>query len=347
MGYIPSNIVDYLATLDCREVAGKLNIAVDRHFKAFCFKHTEKNPSLSFRKDGSFWFCFSCREGGNAISLVEKYFNIDFQEACVVLGQLYNINIPIDQEQKSRIKQLRYRSQRKPALLTNKSHFNPLISEWLVDNAGLSELAKNFLFKERKLSPNVIGTLKIKSVTDSVRLVNSLRSCFPDQELEECGIIKNTSYGKYPAFFTPCLLIPYYNEKGNLSGLQTRYLGTNEKAPRFQFIGDTRPSMFNAQIISSMCYGETLHIAEGVTDCLALLSSGYKAIAIPSATNIPEECLDRLTDFQCVYCMDRDTAGEKAFRALRSLILIRRGRFQLFDYPNGFKDYGEYYKSIK
>lgn len=75
---------------------------------------------------------------------------------------------------------------------------------------------------------------------------------------------------------------------GGLIGLQSRYLGENKEVPRFQFVSAQKTRLFNLPILGSMKDGEDLYISEGITDCLALLSSGKKAVAIPSATILPQ-----------------------------------------------------------
>ncbi|WP_213065500.1 toprim domain-containing protein, partial [Acinetobacter baumannii] len=49
--------------------------------------------------------------------------------------------------------------------------------------------------------------------------------------------------------------------------------------------------LFNLPVLNTMSRGDRLYISEGITDCLALLSNGLKAVAIPSATILPLEDL--------------------------------------------------------
>ena len=86
----------------------------------------------------------------------------------------------------------------------------------------------------------------------------------------------------YFYFYTPCLLFPYYDQDGSLIGVQSRYLGTNEKAPRFQFMSSQKTRLYNLPILNCLDRGDKLYISEGITDCLALLSDGLKAVAIPA-----------------------------------------------------------------
>ena len=91
--------------------------------------------------------------------------------------------------------------------------------------------------------------------------------------------------------------------------------------------------------------GEDLWIAEGCSDCWALLSSGKKAIAIPSATLLRETDLEslnpKLSTLNLHMFPDADLPGEKLYLQLKTLYpeIIRH------TLPTSHKDYSEYYAS--
>lgn len=92
---------------------------------------------------------------------------------------------------------------------------------------------------------------------------------------------------------------------------------------------------------------ENLYISEGVSDCLALLSTGYNAIAIPSASNLPLKDIRNLIKYNLIMCADHDLAGERAYETLRYHVIRMGGKIHRLEYPENFKDYGEYHKSTK
>lgn len=144
-------------------------------------------------------------------------------------------------------------------------------------------------------------------------------------------------------FYTPCLLFPYYDQDGSLIGIQSRYLGTNEKAPRFQFMSSQKTRLYNLPILNSLNRGDKLYISEGITDCLALLSDGLNAVAIPSATILPLEDLILLKNYELHMYPDRDEAGQKAFMALRRFFINHYSTVRAEALPEGVKDYCDYY----
>lgn len=342
MPYLPSGIIHTLDQLNIEDVARSLGLHVSRH-ETTCFMHDDRRPSLKFHKNGHLWKCFVCDKGGGPINLVMQFFKIDYIEACRWLCNRYGIYIPDNEPRQRVLPPLKEYNHYKP----HQSCFNVEIGEWLISNAVLSDKARSFLFDERKLNEDIVNNLNIKSISDSRRLVEALRSCYTDEELVSAGYIKIYDHGVYLRLFTPCLLLPYYDLNNNLSGIQTRYLGDMTNAPRFQFIAGFKPSVFNMSIIRNMVKGENLYISEGVTDCLALMSSGYKAIAVPSASNLPIDDMRTLCKFNLIVSVDRDEAGERAFDTLSYHIVKMGGRISRLGFPTNFKDYGEFYSASR
>ena len=129
----------------------------------------------------------------------------------------------------------------------------------------------------------------------------------------------------------------------DLVGVQSRYLGSNEKAPRFQFMSSQKTRLYNLQIINSLKRGDKLYVSEGITDCLALLSDGLNAVAIPSATILPLEDLVMLKNYDLHMYPDQDEAGQKAFIALRRFFVNHYSMVKAEVLPEGVKDYCDFY----
>ena len=167
----------------------------------------------------------------------------------------------------------------------------------------LSERAKRFLFDERRINPQVVASLGISSIDTPVPMTSDVSG---------------------PWFNAPALLLPYRNIDGLLTSVQARWLGSREEAKhrgigRFQFPKGSRCTMFNKPMLTTVRQGEELWVAEGVSDCLALLSWGKKAIAIPSATLLTADDAALLKGHNLHMAPDQDRAGESLFLKLREL----------------------------
>ena len=120
--------------------------------------------------------------------------------------------------------------------------------------------------------------------------------------------------------------------------------------PRFRFPRGSQCGIYNLPVLNLLKPGEPLYIAEGCSDCWALLSSGHKAIAIPSATLLTREVVEQLSGLNSsphgeagrgllhMY-PDNDVPGERLFLQLKE-VLPSLQRHQL---PPGCKDYSEFY----
>ena len=190
----------------------------------------------------------------------------------------------------------------------------------LVAQPVLTEEARKFLFEERKLNPRVI---------------------------DWCGISSTHTD----------LIIPYFGIDGNLIGMQWRYLGSDKSKPRFRFPRGSQCGIYNLPVLKQLREGEPLFICEGASDCWAMLSSGHKAIAIPSATLLNRKDIELLrttlntqhsplnTQHSPLHMFpDNDEPGERLFLQLRDL-LPQIVRHQL---PADCKDFSEaYLKKLK
>ena len=339
--FIPQNIIDDLRQRDCEELANRLGIEVRRH-KAYCFLHSESVPSLSFHPSKkNVWHCFSCGKGGDAISLMMEYEGCGFREACEKLCSIYGISLSAGNASYIPKRRLRYRyiTMNKP---DNDKPFDAEIAEWLLDNMTLTGDAESFLFEKRKLNRDIISQIGIKALDDGRVLSHQARMVFGEDRCVGSGLFGEKGY---LSFWTPCLIFPYRDQKGKLLGLQSRYLGEHKKAPRFQFLSHQKTHLFNMPALEEIIEGGEVYITEGVTDCLAMLSSGKTAVAIPSATIIPEDDLTQLKAYKLCMMPDNDEAGWDGFMKL-SLSLMKKG-MRLFkeDIPAEHKDFGEWYAS--
>ena len=341
---IPENIVQKLSELPVEEVAERLGISVNKH-KAKCFMHDDHSPSLKFSPKKNLFFCFVCNKGGGPIQLVQEHEGWTFQDACIWLGDKFRIWWPEDKHYKNPVKKSARR-----VFLPKADEADIVIDEeiytWLIENARLSELSKQFLFEERHFKPEVIRGLKIKSVSDPQRVINKLIALFGIDRCLKSGLIRNGEYGFYFFFYTPCLLFPYYEKDGRLIGIQSRYLGDRKDVPRFQFMSSQKTRVFNLPILNTMNRGDKLYISEGITDCLALLSAEMKAVAIPSATIFPLEDLVLLRSYNLHMYPDQDEAGQKAFMDLRRFFVNNYSTLKAENLPDGMKDYCDFYINV-
>lgn len=338
--FIPEDIVQKLRDLPIEKVALELGIHVRRH-TALCFNHDDHHPSLAFNVGKNTFRCYVCNQlYGGPISLVQKYYNLDFVDACLWLCHKFGIFIPDASE--PQVKQV----ERKPL---PKKEVKPAVEmdlevlETLVSSLSLTEKAVHFLTKERLYSMKVVENLQICAAETDDEIIHVLTSHYPLERLQKCQLVYKKEGELVSYFHAPCLFFPYFNEEGKLISLQARYLGEKEEFPRFQFPKGAKSCVFNLPVLNDLSDGEQLFVSEGVTDCLALLSDGKKAIAIPSATSLHAVNIAKLAKHPLGMYPDNDEPGERLCQQLKTEIESQGGSFTKYELPDGTKDYSAYY----
>ena len=188
--------------------------------------------------------------------------------------------------------------------------------ERFFERPWLNDEARKFLFEERRLDPRVVRWCRLTSWKDKQQV--------------------------------PWLQIPYYDHEGKLIGIQNRNL-VKGALPRFRFPQGAECGIYNLPVLNLLKPGEMLFITEGCSDCWAMLSSGHKAIAIPSATLLSRKDKEQLSlitthlSLKTGMWPDNDAPGERLFLQLKE-VLPSLVRYQL---PVGCKDYSDYYLKIK
>ena len=301
--------IDKLRNLPIEKVAERLGMKVIKH-KTICPFHNDTHASLTFHTTKNSFRCFVCDEhGSGSIDLVMKVEHLGFAEACQWLADENNIST---MERKAWQKP-------KPTSDIQTTDVEHLIQ--LLSKTSLNADAKRFLYSERRITTSVVETMGIKAIDRPMPMTRNPNGLW---------------------FNAPALIIPYHGLDGSLLSVQARWLGGRERAreldiPRFQFPRGSHPTIYNMPVLNSMDDGEELWVAEGVTDCLALMSWGKKAIAIPSATLLTSADIELLRDRNLHIAPDQDAAGERLFLNLRNH-LPDITRHQL---PEGCKDFGE------
>ena len=311
-----------LRDLPIEQVAERVGLHVVRH-KSLCPFHDDHRPSLTFHARSNTFRCFSCGAQGGPIDLVMRRLGMSFPEACRWLDG----GVTIDPLPISRPRPREEEETHKPFDAARYARF--------FEHPWLSDRARSFLFHERRLDPRVVAWCRLTSWTDR--------------------------HG------THWLQTPYYDTQMRLVGLQNRNLDYRKNAggeaqtssgttsssepmaqPRFRFPQGSRCGLYNQPVLLRLRPGEPLYITEGCSDCWAMLSSGRKAVAIPSATTLHAsevrlllDLHDRLSTPFHMY-PDADAPGERLFLQLRDLL----PGLTHHHLPPGCKDFSEYYLSI-
>ena len=300
-----------LRDLPIEGVAERLGLEVRQH-KALCPFHDDHHASLSFSVSRNTFRCFVCGASGGTIDLVMKRLGKDFLDACRLLADEHNVII--SSQPSTPPSPLGVSAPRETRGLEGscgRGLFDASRYARFFEHPWLGDEACRFLYEERHIDPRVVRWCRLTSWRDKQG--------------------------------TPWLQIPYYNREGKLIGIQNRNLGGG--SPRFRFPQGAECSIYNLPVLNRLRAGEDLYITEGCSDCWAMLSSGHKAIAIPSATLLKPKDVNLLSTLHSQLSTrfhmypDNDVPGERLFLQLQQ----RLPNLQHHHLPPGCKDYGEMY----
>ncbi len=303
------------------QVAERLGLQVIKH-KSRCPWHEDKHPSLTFDTRRNKYRCYVCDARGGVIDLVMNLKHCGFVEACNYLSPHHLItSSPHRLIASSPIAHSPYPIARRASNSLQEASPKPdlLYLQSLVARPSLNNDAQEWL-ASRRIDERVVRWCRLSSIDIAT-------PCW--------------RYGK-PFYDAPSLLIPYYGVDGRLMSVQSRYLGKEDK-PRFRFPRGASCHIYNLQVLRLLEAGEELWITEGCSDCWAMLSSGRKAIAIPSASMLKEEDLEPLKGLNLHMYPDQDEPGERLFWQLHKR-LPQIVRHQL---PATCKDFGDLWKNTR
>lgn len=286
------------------DVAIKLGIDVKKK-KSMCFTGHDKNtPSLSFYEKDNTWKCFgACDKGGDAISLVQEYLQIDFVES-VKWFECYGIY------QARRIGELRPKIHRPPqTIVTKKEDTFPddEIYTWFMSKCGEVTLQVGIDYlKNHCIESKVLINYKVKELRNSERAKKSLIVKWGVERLVRSGLITLDCAGKPNLIWRSyCVLFPFF-EGGKLTYIQGRMFSGKSKYLNLK--GICKP-IFNVDKLSNLKRGSKIHLCEGVPDALAMESSGLDAVAILGATSFKKEWVSLFKEFEIVLVPDGDKGG--------------------------------------
>lgn len=327
-----------LLDIPVEDVAKKLGLRVQRHH-ALCFMHDDHHPSLVFFPSTNKWKCYVCNVWGDNISLVMKYNNQSFVEACVWLGREFNVDLGGTDSIDINI----HRREIPKAKTEEKIVPDLEILQYIVENNGLTENARKFLFDERGYSEETVEKLRICAIDNEEEFVNSLIRKFGEKRVLKCQLAYKHGYKYVSYFHAPCVFFPYYDANNQLVGLQARYLGSVDQHQRFQFPKGTSTHIFNLPVLAELKQNEPLFVSEGVTDAIALMSVGYKAVAIPSATLLKSDELKVVASHPLLMYPDNDEPGYNLFSLIDKNISQLGGNVTKLLLPANCKDFSEFF----
>ena len=300
-----------------------------KNYIGLCPFHSEKTPSFTVSPEKQIFYCFGCGVGGNVFSFLMKQDGLSFPDAATMLARRYGIDIPaqtMSPEQKRRM------SERENLLAVNKLAMNFFRHSLLETAAG--KKATEYLDK-RGITKKTIDNFDLGYAPESW---NNLANFFSKKGIsltlvEKSGLIiprkdKNSFYNR----FRDRIIFPIFDISMQIIGFGGRVM--NDSLPKYLNSPETilynkSRSLYGLNTAKGKCRkSETVYIAEGYFDLLALHQHGVQNSVATLGTSLTPEHIQMLRGFigkagKVVLVYDSDAAGIKA--ALRSIEIFNKG----------------------
>jgi len=283
-----------------------------RNFKACCPFHKEKTPSLMISPERRSWHCFGgCNEGGDIISFVMKYENIEFYDALKLLAERAGIDPSRLRSGGSEYKKYGalYATQ-EAAVAFFRAHMTDDITAYALGRGLTRETIAEF---EIGYAPNTSDGL----------LRYLVKKGFSMQDIESSGLVFRTERGTYWDRFRGRLMFPLYNHVGKVVGFTGRIIPqADTPADIAKYVNSPETPIFQK---SKILYGfhkskgfireaDGAVLVEGQMDFLMSYQSGVKNVIATSGTAFTSEhctALRRIAN-TLFLCFDNDEAGQRA-----------------------------------
>lgn len=297
------------------------------NYTGLCPFHTEKTGSFMVSKSKQIYKCFGCNAGGDVISFVMRWENIDFMEAVKILAKRCGITLDrnISEEERKKIQEMnKFKEIHTEAA---RFYFQNLLSR---KNPGYEYL------KKRGLSDKIIKKFGLGySLNSWNSLMNHLLAKGYDKaDLVKCGLVTHKSEtNKYYDRFRNRVMFPVFDHNGKVIGFGGRVL--DDSKPKYLnspetilFQKGTNLYGLNFAVKAGLPNKEII-IVEGYMDCISLHQCGITNSVASLGTALTEKqsrLLKRYVD-KVIIAYDADVAGQMA--TLRGLDILREAGLEV------------------
>jgi DNA primase len=323
-GRIPQGFLDdLLDRIDIVEVIDrrvKLK-KTGKNYSARCPFHDEKTPSFSVNPDKQFYYCFGCGAGGNALTFVMEYENLEFPQAVDNLASGAGMEVPREQSRGGPGQQGR-EDNNKP-LYALMAQVRAYYEQQLRKHAE-AHRAVDYL-KGRGLTGEIAKRFSLGFAPPGWgNLLDELGSSEEQKSLLlKAGMLVKNEKGRLYDRFRDRVVFPIRDRRGRVIAFGGRVLGDDK--PKYLNSPET-PIFHKGRELYGLYEARQAHkqlerilVVEGYMDVIALAQHGitYATATLGTATSQTHlEQIYRLSP-EVVFCFDGDEAGRKA--ALRAL----------------------------
>ena len=331
MTHTPAGNGDYksqvLAATDLVQLVGasvKLT-RKGRDFWGCCPFHSEKSASFKVSPEKQFFYCFGCKEKGNAIDFVMKRDRVEFMDALRALGQAAGIEF----QQSGAARQ---KTSERQVLLDAHSAACAFF-EKLLAHPQLGAPARAYL-EQRGFTAETAKKFQIGVAPDAWDglLKSPVGKRFTPQQLALAGLAKKRDKGEgYYDTFRNRLMFPIRDESGRVIAFGGRKMPGSEDPAKYLNSPET-PIFSKSRCVFGLDLARpkivetrTAVVVEGYADVVIPHQFGVSNVVSPLGTAMTEQHVSALRRFadKIVLLFDADAAGDTAVDRAVGLFLTQ------------------------
>jgi DNA primase len=303
-----------------------------------CPFHNEKTPSFTVSQERNLFYCFGCGAGGGTIQFAMRAENLDFPNAVRFLAERAGLRVPEDDARDGGVRRdAVYALNREAALFYVEQLHSPQ-----------GESALRYLLG-RGFTKGFIKRFGIGAAPDAWDgLLNHLTGKGHDKLLlSQAGLIKASSNGRFHDLFRARVVFPILDLRKNVIGFTARVL--DDSLPKYINSPDSAAYSKNRHLFglhaAKDAQTETLLLAEGCMDVLALHQHGFTNAVASLGTSLTEQQSKLMSRYaqEAVLLYDSDAAGQKAAERASGLLTAAGLKVRVVRL-SGAKDPDEYLK---
>lgn len=315
--FAATNIVDVIGDF----VALKRNGV---NYKACCPFHGEKTPSFVVSPAKGYYKCFGCGKGGNAVSFVMDYENMNYVEALTYLAKKYHIEV----EQKELTPEDIAKNSARESMMVVNSFANEYFKKELQSDEGRAVGLSYFRergFTELTIEKFGLGYCPSKGDALSLRAINE---GYKEEFLVSTGLSIIKEQGGYYDRFCGRVIFPIHSLSGRVIAFGGRTLKSDKKTAKY--LNSPESEVYHK---SNSLYGvfqakkaivekNFCILVEGYTDVISMHQSGIENVVASSGTSLTIEQIRLISRFtkNITVIYDGDSAGIKA--SMRGIDMI-------------------------
>lgn len=286
-----------------------------------CPFHNEKSPSFTVFPGSKNFYCFGCGTGGDVVTFIMKYENLDYPEAIEYLAK--RAGIPMEEDGFKKADTPTVKKDRIIAANTEAARF---FHSALFSPQG--EYALKYLEK-RQFSPATIKRFGLGYAPDSWdALTKHLKSNgFTDLELKTAFLAGTSKNGNLYDMFRNRLMFPIFDIQGEVVAFSGRRLNESEER-KYVNTSDT-PAFKKSKLLFGIHIAKTtkdgtLILCEGAPDAIAMHQAGFSNAVATLGTAITSEHARLIVKYAKTVFLAYDIDGAGRAATMKGIDLLNQ-----------------------